>query len=139
MRSQAIGIDPDPSLAIGRMILQQGKLDVLTLILPVALHKRLITLVDHPFANLFMEFDQRTPFFCQNENTGSFLVQPVHQFQESGIGSCGTQLLDDPVRNTGTTMNGYTCRFVDDQNTVIFIQDVEAGCRVRVFLPVQRP
>lgn len=83
-----------------------------------------------------MQFDQSAPLFRQNENAGGFLVQPVNEFQKPGIGPCGAQLFDNTIGNTGTAVDSYACGFVDDQNAVVFIQDVETGAGNVFFFPL---
>ena len=128
-------IDPYTPFTVGGMVFQQWQPDVLSPVFPVSVHQCLITLVNGPLADLFVQPCQGRPFFGQNENAGRFLVQPVDEFQKFRFRPHGTQLLDDTEGYAGTAVDCDTCRFVDDQNAVILVQDIETGIRYAFFFP----
>ena len=99
MRLLSGGIDPDPPFAFRGMVFEQRQADMLPPVFPVAMNECLITFVHGAFTDLFMQLRQRGTFFGQYENAGRFLVQPVDEFQKTGIRPHGAQLFDHAERN----------------------------------------
>ena len=59
------------------------------------------------------------------QDAAGFAVQPVHQFQEIGLGPRHAQLLDDAKAHAAAAMHGHAGRLVDGEQEVVLEQDRE--------------
>jgi hypothetical protein len=66
-----------------------------------------------------MQFHQGRAFQGQDQDPGGFLVQPMGQFQETGLGQLLAQLLDDAQADAAAAMDGLAGGLVDDQQGIV--------------------
>ena len=72
-----------PSLPVN---IQERHIQHLLVLGPLANHQGRISLASLAFAELILQGGQRTALLGDQQQTGRFLVQSVHQLQELGVG-----------------------------------------------------
>src|SRR5450830_407837 len=114
MRRHTVSLHPDPPLAISRRIFMQRQLNMLTCILPIARYEREITFTSKTITHLLMQISQCSPFFCDQQQTRSFAVKPVNQFQKFCFRTGRTQLFNHTITHARSTMDRDASRLIND-------------------------
>jgi hypothetical protein len=110
-----------PPFSGGRHVFVEGQSHALPRIMPPAFHQRQITLLDQSRTNLTVQVHERRAAFGEEQNSGSFPVKPMNQFQEFPIGMLSAQLLYDTEAHAAAAMNRKPRRLVNYHERFIFI------------------
>jgi hypothetical protein len=88
-------------------------------------HAGEIALVHRAAANLLVQVDQRRALLGQHQDAGGLAIEPVHQFQELGLGPGPAQLLDHTEGHARAAVHGHAGRLVDHQQLGVLKQHRE--------------
>ena len=130
MRRQTVFLHAHAALAVRGHVLVQRLLHrtaAAPVARPVAVHDRVVALVDVVLANLLVQVDERGALLGEHQHAGGLAVQPMHQFQEFRVRPRVAQLLDHAERHAAAAVHGDAGRFVDDDQVVVFENDREFG------------
>ena len=133
---RVVGVDgAHLARAVGIEILVQGHVDHLQLFGPLARDERGVGLADRPIGALrtqvVLQGDQRFPRSRDQEQARGFLVEPMHELEELGLGPGPAQLLDDAEALAAAAVHGDAGGLVDGEQVFVLEDDRELAWRRR--------
>ena len=117
------------AFAGGVQRLVQRLVDDLQVLRPGAADECLVVLAGVAGAELVLQRHQRAALLGQQQHARGFLVEPVHELQEAGVGTRLAQLLDHARADAAAAMHGHAGRLVDGQQVLVLEQDGELARR----------
>jgi hypothetical protein len=90
---------------------------------PPAPCQRDIVFVDPTVAQAFMQMRESAATLRHHQASRGFTVEPMHQRQERRVIAKNPQSLNDTIATPATAVHCHAGRFVEDEQTIVFVQD----------------
>lgn len=118
------GIDhPNAPLPIGQQVFVQWLVQHLQPGWPTPPDQSQIGFPGFALTELILQRLESTFFLGNQQKTAGFAIQPMDQFEETGVRSRSAQLFDHPETDPAAPMHGHTRRFVQCQKGVVLMND----------------
>jgi len=124
----ALRIGPNPTLAVGRQGLEEGRLNQLAARLPPGSHHQgKVALAHPPLPQQSVQMEQRPALGGEHEQPRGLPIQPMGQLQ-IGVRAGGTKRLHQPQIDPTASMDGQSRRLIHHQQPIMLVDHRQLEC-----------